>query len=169
MQTEVALRRMRSLVSTPPTGGDTVALFSHFYGTSYFDTEAEVEGMADVMARMDPVEDLTKLPSPGYLRIYNAKGAVEGPTHGDGVEILFVLADIYTFSAEARSSRRANVGVGPKMPESGVLKWLRQFNLGREVRSIFIYFYTAPQPHMPCCLPTNTGIHIENGVQSTHI
>ena len=58
------MRRMRSLPGALPTGSNVVVVFSHHYGTALLDGVQEVQGLADVMARMTPVRRHDDAPGP---------------------------------------------------------------------------------------------------------
>ena len=70
------------------------------------------------------------LPASGHIRIYHANGVRGGPTHGDGVAVLFLMNHILKFSARARSQSASLTINGAPMPLVGVHRWLRKFNLG---------------------------------------
>jgi hypothetical protein len=142
------VRRVRSLPGALPTGSNVVVAFSHHYGTALLDGVQEVQGLADVMARMTPVADMMTPPAPGNLRIYHASRVCEGPTYGDGVAVLFHMAGIHAFSGKARSSKVSVVGNGAPMPLMLILRWLRIFNLGTEVKITLVHL-----PACACMLP----------------
>jgi histone H4 len=161
-----SMTRLRSLPGTPPTGTAVVAIFSHRHGTAALESPACVEGLAGVLARMHLVKEMALAPAPGNLRTYHANGVCEGPTHGDGVAVLFLMNNIHAFSEKARSSNSSLVGNGAPMPEMSILRWLRLFNLGKEVRGTLIYLYTYMFTYSPClhaCVLPNAGVHLAVG------
>ena len=93
------------------------------------------------------------VPAPGHIRIYHANGVRGGPTHGDGVAVLFLMNHILEFSARARSQSASLTINGAPMPLVGVHRWLRKFNLGEEVS-------TCLCAHLLVCSYTHILVHL---------
>jgi hypothetical protein len=82
---------------------------------------------------------MTKVPAPGVIRAHHPEGTKQGSTHGDGVAVIFQMNNIYEFSERARSGKQHMTSNGAPMPLTEIHRWLRFFNLGKEVRGTLMH------------------------------